>query len=144
MYIVGYAGSLNQNFPFENPGVQPTGNAYFQLPTNNLALYWDAFYTRFDLQSIGVGIEENKNEKLSLAGISIYPNPTKGLLNVYFEEETTGKINIYNYQGQLVKTTEIQVKEGQTIQLATDYFTTGVYFIQLQTSYHTQTAKFIK
>ncbi len=144
LYIVGYSGDRNFAFPFEDPGVQPTGNAYFQLPTNNLALYWDAFYTRFDLQSIGVGIEENKSEKLSLAGISIYPNPTKGLLNVYFEEETTGKINIYNYQGQLVKTTEIQAREGQTIQLATDYFTTGVYFIQLQTPYHTQTAKFIK
>ena len=63
---------------------------------------------------------------------------------MYFEEETTGRINIYNYQGQLVKTTEIQAREGQTIQLATDYFTTGVYFIQLQTPHHTQTAKFIK
>jgi hypothetical protein len=144
LYIVGYSGNTNSGFPFKDPGVQPTGNAYFQAHSTYQPQNWDAFYTRFDLQSIGVGIEENKNEKLSLAGISIYPNPTKGLLNVYFEEETAGKINIYNYQGQLVKTTEIQAREGQTIQLATDYFTTGVYFIQLQTPYHTQTAKFIK
>lgn len=148
LYIAGYAGSFescSQGFPYYDPGTQPTGTAfYFQRDNQNSNYRWDAFYSRFNLLSIGVGIEENKDENISLPGLNIYPNPAKGLINVYFEKDTKGTLNMYSYTGQLVKTLKVNARKGQTLQLATGDLVTGVYFLQLQTNNNTQTIKFIK
>lgn len=70
-----------------------------------------------------VGLTENTiTEKL----ITVYPNPTNGLVHVEIPNQTIRSIKVTNLQGQLIKET-------------TDYrfdlsnFTNGTYFIQAQT-----------
>ncbi len=145
LYIVGYAGNLNAGFPFENPGPQPSGNPYFQTQDINQPMpLWNAFISRFDLESIGVGVSEEKAETISLKGINIFPNPSFGLLNIHFQENAEGYINLLDSRGTLVKQWKINAAKEQIMQVDIETFSPGIYLIQLQTEKDSQTAKFIK
>ena len=70
-------------------------------------------------------------ETLKQSGISIYPNPTNGILNFEFADNKIQKIKILNLSGKTLieKTSNILPKETFNLQ----EFKSGVYIITIQT-----------
>jgi hypothetical protein len=90
-----------------------------------------------------------KNESLSntdfelMDAISLYPNPTKDILNVSVPSllGTPKNINVYNSLGQSVKSIKAASSE---FNFETSSLSNGVYFIQLDFENTTKTLRFIK
>lgn len=79
----------------------------------------------------------------SLSSISIYPNPTKNILNISIPSDLGVNINyeIFNYLGQNVMKSS---SSTSNFIVNTSSFSTGVYFIKLQTEVGSKTFRFIK
>ncbi|MDQ3047078.1 MAG: T9SS type A sorting domain-containing protein [Bacteroidota bacterium] len=60
--------------------------------------------------------------------ISIFPNPSSGIVNINFEKSFTGKVCIYNPLGECVYYARIQNANAETIELMSSE---GIYFIEL-------------
>ena len=76
---------------------------------------------------------KTENEKL----ITVYPNPTNGLVHIEIPNQTIQSIKVYDLQGQLIKeTTECQFDLSN--------FSNGTYFIKAQTKQGNYTHKLIK
>lgn len=73
--------------------------------------------------SIGTGIFDTDGNQ-----INIYPNPTKGHLNINFEERLADSYNIYDLAGKLIQSGKITNK-NQKLQLNNQ--TNGIYMIEL-------------
>lgn len=88
--------------------------------------------------SSGVGI----NEVLQKANVSVFPNPTEGLLNVKlngYKSEVVG-IQIFNTKGQLVLTDEI-LKSQSEFNLSE--LPKGVYFVELRNGTNKSSTKIV-
>jgi len=74
-------------------------------------------------------IKTSTNEKIrEKKEISIFPNPTKNVLNLVFPSYFSGKIILYNNVGDLIKTKNIEnLKE---INLDVSSLSPGVYFVE--------------
>lgn len=81
-----------------------------------------------------VGLNESTiTEKL----ITVYPNPTNGIVNIKIPNQTIQNIKVYNLQGQITKeTTECQLDLSNYLK--------GMYFIQAQTNQGFYSYKLIK
>jgi hypothetical protein len=96
----------NQNVIGEYSGDELPG--YLQIETDMLFITWSTNSTikdegwSFDYTVDGVGIEEN----FEYDNLSIYPNPTTGLLNVSFDIEKSEKLEVQltNMNGQILQT----------------------------------------
>jgi hypothetical protein len=81
-----------------------------------------------------VGITENTiSEEL----ITVYPNPTNGLVHIEIPNQTIQSIKLYDLQGQLIKET-IQN------QFNLSNYSNGTYFIKAQTKTGFYNYKIIK
>jgi len=87
----------------------------------------DAFVFMIDnlMVSSTVGIEENE-----MSNISIYPNPATNLVNIESDVQINS-IQIINYTGQVVYN---QQTSGTNVQVNTNDFSAGVYFVNISTS----------
>ena len=80
-------------------------------------------------------------ETFSQNGISIYPNPTSGILNFDFADNNVQNIVITDITGKtIVEKTEL--KQNETIDLSN--FDNGIYLIKIQTATEIFTTKIIK
>lgn len=81
-----------------------------------------------------VGLNESTiTEKM----ITVYPNPTNGIVNIKIPNQTIHNIKVYNSQSQLIKeTTESQFNLSN--------YTIGTYFIKAQTNQGNYSYKLIK
>lgn len=86
-------------------------------------------------------VKENFKDYVSYL---LFPNPSFGLLNIHFQENAEGYINLLDSRGTLVKQWKINAAKGQIMQVDIETFSPGIYLIQLQTEKDFQTAKFIK
>ncbi len=95
----------------------------------------------FDVQvNAFVGIED-----LSEIGISIYPNPTTGIVNINFAKVSNfGKveITITDITGKVIYSKDVACNVSTTIDLSNN--ANGVYFIKFQNSKTVKTLKIIK
>ena len=73
-----------------------------------------------------VGTEENSIE----TGITIYPNPSNGIVTIVNESNTIKKITVYNALGQLVYLQE-QVEKNTSLDLSS--LSNGVHTMQVRT-----------
>jgi D-alanyl-D-alanine carboxypeptidase len=71
-----------------------------------------------------VGLTENTVEEKH---ITVYPNPTNGLVHIEIPNQTIQSIKVYDLQGQLVK-------ETTESQFALTNFANGMYLIKAQTA----------
>lgn len=83
------------------------------------------------------------SNSFELNSISIYPNPTKDILNISVPSQlgTNVSYEILNYLGQNVLKS---VSSNNNFSVNTSSFSTGVYFIKLQTEGGSKTFRFIK
>ena len=96
----------------------------------------DEFWIKLDDINVseGVGIEQNTTDNY----VSIFPNPTNSVLNVY--ANNFRKVEIINFLGQVVY--QNQITENQ-FQIDVSNLTSGIYFVRLSGE-QTVTKKFIK
>jgi len=71
---------------------------------------------------------------------SIYPNPTKGLLNIVASQNST--VQIMNITGQQVLTQfDVNANEKTTIDM--NEFSNGVYFVQISNGQFSKTERVV-
>lgn len=119
-------------------------NTYrFEAKDNNRFLYHqdnDEFYniaaeltdarSKWVLETNGVALS-TENRNVDFSGIKIYPNPTKGILNIKVPEFLNVlSLDVYNVQGGLVKSKLEKVVNGH-IRLDFTSIHQGVYFIKI-------------
>ena len=77
------------------------------------------------VEAFNVGIETLKQR-----GISIYPNPTNGIINFEFANNNIQQIIISDIQGKTI-IEQVEINGNSMIDLS--YFESGVYFVKIQT-----------
>ena len=82
-----------------------------------------------------------------LGRVSLYPNPTSGssTLEYSLNKQSKVEIDIYNLQGQLVKSiNEEIVKDGiHQVELSTEGLKKGIYFVRLRTDINERTTRMV-
>lgn len=141
LYIAGYAGQMNNQYPFVDPGVQPTGDSYFQAETP-FPNTWDSFIARFDLESVGVSIKEKETD-LS-RGFTIFPNPNDGMFIIKFSQDVYGNAKIYNGIGELLITIPISQKSMENKAINLSSLPPGIYFVTVKSGSKVFNEKIIK
>jgi hypothetical protein len=121
------------------------GDGYYDIKTNNDAIIvtsGSSFTTSesktFTTNTLGT----NKFEALN--DIYLYPNPTKGTLNVHVPS-TIGlpnSLTINNSLGQIISRKEVSKEADLTVN--TSRLSNGVYFITIAKEDQTKTLQFIK
>lgn len=94
-------------------------------------------------ESVSFSNASLSSNNFALESISVYPNPTKDVLNISIPSELGSNISydIYNYLGQIVTRSS---SSNSNFSVNTSSYSTGVYFIKLQTEAGTKTVRFIK
>ena len=91
----------------------------------------------FDVQvNAFVGIET-----LQQNGISIYPNPTNGIVNFEFANDNIQQIKISDLTGKTI-IEKVNIQQNETIDLSS--FESGIYIIKIQTDNEIFTTKIVK
>ncbi|GGD18593.1 M43 family zinc metalloprotease [Flavobacterium orientale] len=80
----------------------------------------------------------------SLQGITLYPNPTKDVLNIKIDGMNgfPESLTIYNALGQVVENKTISTEANLSVN--TSGYTTGVYFVKITKDNESKTLQFIK
>jgi len=102
-----------------------------------------SFSTRLYLTGGTESVEEFTVE----SSISAYPNPFNEMLNIVIEanENDNVAINVYNVSGQMIYTTNAQITSGSNnVEIATDNYGAGVYFISVTGNSINETIKVVK
>jgi hypothetical protein len=68
--------------------------------------------------------------------ISIYPNPSNGLVNINFGNSGNEVVHLklYNYTGQMVYHNDRVAKGGELFELNVSEFLPGIYYVQIEAS----------
>lgn len=73
----------------------------------------------------------NSTNELKQNALKIFPNPTQNILNLEYDENIKiEKVNIFDFQGQVIKSLPI---ENQISQINISDIPNGVYFIKIET-----------
>jgi hypothetical protein len=89
--------------------------------------------------AFAVGLEEKSNN----IGLSLYPNPCTGHLNIAFDQHNPVlSVNCRNLLGQIQKMDFIQNEEG--IQISTSALSSGIYLLEVTTNEGIGYSKFYK
>ena len=123
--------------------VVPYNSAYSSLcvlPDNTIGLYVEESYSdegdyctvfyNFSLEWLTKGVDKYEsvseiNADGNLPRLEISPNPTDGILNLNAEDLI--KINVYNIQGQLIKSLDV---DAETVSVDMTDYNTGIYLIE--------------
>ncbi len=89
--------------------------------------------------------ETEADESLVIeGGLSIYPNPTNGSLNIRLQPEgdLPQTISVYNQMGQLVEAYEVNFTKNQpAVEIRMNDLSDGIYFVQVYDGENIQTRK---
>lgn len=112
------------------------------VPIGYAALGGDCDDTDPDINPDGIeiendGIDQNCDGEDIITGLiemtandfNVYPNPTRGLLNVSFKEGFSGEAQMYNMQGKLVF--DAKVYDMTELQIDTESFGAGFYILRI-------------
>ncbi|MFD0779098.1 ELWxxDGT repeat protein [Flavobacterium myungsuense] len=125
-------GLKNVNGVFENP-------AYAIV--NNSTLFFSSINGGFgeELWKFDVTLRINENYKNDL-GITVYPNPSKGIINLELTDLKEAELSIYNVAGQKVLTKKINEKKSR---LDLNTLDNGIYFLNFKNNDGTTVKKII-
>jgi hypothetical protein len=74
-----------------------------------------------------VSIHEHKRNT-----VAVYPNPTKGMLNLVFSKEGNYNVSLVNLSGQTLLKQELEVVSGTAHLELPNSITAGVYFLEIE------------
>ena len=102
------------------------------------------FIDNFEIDGISTGIV---NSKVSNSNLKIYPNPITNESVIYFQTQTSEKVNlsIYDIQGRKICTLiDEKLNTGKhTVPVSNSFPASGVYFCKLQTTEGVSTKKLV-
>jgi hypothetical protein len=113
----------------KSPVVSPLENTMYIVTVT------DGNYSKKDSVGIIVTGTTGITEIMKLSGISVYPNPGKGLLNIKFNTEFTGQglIGISDLSGRILQSEIVFINRGfNELSFRTDKLDAGVYLFSLQ------------
>jgi hypothetical protein len=128
-YSKTYTYTLNSNWVVDNLTLIAFVNNH-ETDVNNRAIL---NANSIKVKDLPVGISEFNESRTT-----IYPNPATNVLNVISEKEIRN-VEIYNVQGQLVKSISDNVNS-----IGISELNDGIYFVKIYTENGTATHKFIK
>jgi parallel beta-helix repeat protein len=104
------------------------GTYTIKLTVNNL--FCDQ--THFSYSTINV-LNVNIHDYLFNTWLSVYPNPSSGLININFKQEllTTAEIKIYNLYGQLITTKTVNTTHNSKLSFDLSARPKGIYIISV-------------
>jgi len=108
-----------------------------------LVYYYKLKQVDFDGKFEWSAIRKISTATESIGVINVYPNPTKGFLNIDYQALSSldYSIEVLNLQGQSILTKEA-ISETNTIDLR--HLNSGIYFLNIRTNYESKTIRFIK
>ncbi len=119
--------SLNSNIlDYVSFGQQSTDIAFARVPNGIGSFVFQAHTQGYNNSGVSYLIS-NKNKD-----IIVYPNPTKGVINIFSEKLNNGPIRVYNNLGQVIKNTKMQ--ENEKIIFLNNY-KKGFYLIEVNNNY---------
>ena len=91
------------------------------------------------------GTKSTTDNTISVNDMSVYPNPTTGVVNVTLPElSTASDLTIFNMSGQLVYSEKVStLNNGSIKQLDMSAYQQGVYFVRLNNEQYVKTIKLI-
>ena len=79
----------------------------------------------------------------ALNGLSLYPNPTQGELNISVSATTLpDSYTVFNSLGQTMYSAKVSNEANLTVNTST--YSNGVYFVKVNAGKHSKTLKFVK
>jgi len=98
-----------------------------------------------DISVVSVGRTLKVQESIAFSDLSLYPNPTKGLVNVNFTPKSQEKINIslMDVRGRQIENKIFENKGSFSAQLNYGYITSGVYFVKISIGNESSTMKLL-
>ena len=137
-------GALNYTFyPIgitTNPAADsPTTNITYTINGTNAN---GCFNSTVLSQSVVIctGLEVKNGVEVSL--VTIYPNPSNGIVNVQFNQNYTGNVLVLNALGQVLVTKTIEGKVNTTIDLST--YAKGIYVVKFSSDKSNSFIKLVK
>ena len=126
---------LVENFSFIDGAWHPA-DIPIDLYQNNMqsSFYYNAHKVTASYKKV---TETTSTEYLVLTPISIYPNPTSGLLNITSEEHNIRMISIFDLSG-------VRMFETKNTTFDISHFSAGVYVVQIVTEKGIVTKKIVK
>ena len=127
--------------PIENGTISFDASQY-QLGEHDLSYVgeWGAFGCYFDT-TFRFTIQHQDGISEFERATRLWPNPTSNVLNIEFNGEFSGDIQLFDMTGRLFKTTE-KISERTSIDVSD--LSSGVYFIRFVSQNGTFTKKFVK
>jgi len=114
-----------------------------QLPTGTTTIVWTVTDNFGNIANCSFDVTVNAFVNISAIatkGISIYPNPAFGIVNIEFANNNIQKLTVFDVTGkQISEKTDIQ--KNETIDLSS--FESGIYIISIQTDKEIFTTKVI-
>jgi hypothetical protein len=86
----------------------------------------------------GVGIQNTENKE----SISVYPNPSTGIVNIDFKQGFNGLIQIENTLGAKIYEEQVEVLNSETKTIDLSKFANGTYYVNVQSKNSTEIQKF--
>ena len=120
------------------------GEGYYTLSTDDgTVIYSGGDFTSEDRINISTKTLAVTDKEFA-AGISLYPNPTRDILNIKLSNssELPTKYQIYNMLGQVVK--QKQISATTDLSVSTSELQSGLYFIKLTNAVNAVSLRFIK
>jgi len=110
-------GDTTQTITQLGPGVY-----YVTITDQSLCTYTDSAIVRLEM-----GIND-----FALSNVRVYPNPSKGVINVEVKNtnETLKEVQLYNLNGQVLKT--YRIDNGYTTQILFSDYSNGVYYLDIK------------
>ena len=89
-----------------------------------------------------VSIYDAVNEN-GMASLSIYPNPAVNETFVTIENAGMNEVSVYDLQGRLVISENVNANAGEQVRISTETLTSGVYFVRVSNDGAVRTAKLV-
>ncbi len=81
------------------------------------------------------------NEKNKTANVEVFPNPSRGIVNLNISQGGTYQVNIINTLGQVVHSETISVSGNESLKRNFSELNNGVYFININGDGYSHTSK---
>lgn len=137
-------GSYTGGLKISNAGTSDALTSFFFDAASTTWFYQTSTpYVRMNFDPT-IGIEENDMNSYSFV---LSPNPTNGLTSLTFNSNKTGSANVYinDASGKTISSTSSSIGEGtNNINLSTESYNAGVYFVRIEFDGAVKTFKLIK
>lgn len=121
------------------------GNGYYNIKSTNglVTLASGSLFAASEVKNFGINLLEN-NTFETPNSIYVYPNPTKGILNISVPNDfgLPNNFTITNYLGQTIQ--HKVVSSENDLSINTSAFSKGVYFITVEKGNEKKIVRFVK